>query len=377
MGSLTDFVPISTIMVPRKGVASLDEWYLQEGGLRKRLLVLGGIAGSMSQLHGKGLACSVPTPENILISKSTNAHHVRLIDQEDLQYESTPNAALFTPGYAAPELLAKTSGVNTLTDAFSFAVIAFQTLSLVHPFNGEMFEEGESGLREQAHAGILPWIDDPEDHSNSANIGIPRQRVLSPRLMDAFFRTFCPGRLDPTARPGVTEWADRLFGAADATIECPACSGTFYFNQRHCPWCDGSRPSFVAAVFRLWDPMCGSRGGMVARRRGEIMFPVSVGYGAISSGRPFVITRRLAFGQKSGSSSEPVVSATLSDRCVKLRCLDGNVYTRLRTMDNKITELDEREQAVHLEEGKGSSTLHFGHVDSLHRMVSFQLHEKE
>ena len=40
---------------------------------------------------------------------------------------------LHTPGYGAPEVVRWESGVNSLTDAWSLAVIAFQLLTHRHP----------------------------------------------------------------------------------------------------------------------------------------------------------------------------------------------------------------------------------------------------
>ena len=42
------------------------------------------------------------------------------------------------------------SGVNTLTDAHAFAVIAFQTLCLIHPLMGDLVLDGEPELEEKA-----------------------------------------------------------------------------------------------------------------------------------------------------------------------------------------------------------------------------------
>jgi len=373
MELLVDMVPIKTLMVPKKGETSSVEWYQRGGGLRKRLLVLARAAHVISQLHGKGLVYSDPSPANIFISKDPDAEEVWLIDTDNLQYDSSPFDAVFTPGYGAPELLRNTSGVTTLTDAFSFAVIAFQALSLAHPFIGDMVNDGEPDLEEQAFAGKLPWIDDPEDDSNRATFGIPRQWVLSPRLMDAFYLAFGPGRSDPTVRPGASEWADRLYGAADATIECPACSGSFYFTQPQCPWCERARPSIVTAPFHLWDPKCGPTGGILEKPKGETMRPVLAGHGAVSDCRSFIINRRLAFGQSSGPLSEPVVSVTLSSQGIKLKSLDGNVYPLFSPTGSQKTEIGDREKTIRLEEGQGSWRLHFGPNDALHRVVSFEL----
>lgn len=373
MELLTDMAPIKTLMAPKKGETPSVEWYLEGGGLRKRLLVLGQAAHVISQLHGKGLVYSDPSPSNIFISKGRDAQEVWLIDTDNLQYESNPCSAVFTHGYGAPELLSNASGVTTLTDAFSFAVIAFQTLSLAHPFIGDMVNDGEPEFEEQAFAGKLPWIEDPKDESNRATFGVPRHWVLSPKLRDAFYMAFGPGRNDPIMRPGVGELADKLYGAADATIECSACSGTFYFTEPRCPWCEKARPSFVTAVFHLWDPEVGPHGGILEKPKGKTKRPVLAGHAALSDGRAYVITRRLAFGQSIGPSGEPVVSVTLSGQAIKLKSLDGNAYPLFSPTGSQKTEIGDREKTIHIEECQGSWRLHFGTNDALHRVVSFEL----
>ena len=64
------------------------------------------------------------------------------------------------------------TGVNSLTDAHAFSVLAFQTLSLAHPLIGDAVNEGPPEREEEALAGRLPWIDHPTDGSNRASSGI-------------------------------------------------------------------------------------------------------------------------------------------------------------------------------------------------------------
>ncbi len=383
MEFLTDMVAIKTLISPQPGEKraadfSLSAWYIQGGGLRKRLLVLGRVAHVLSQLHGKGLAYGDLSPANVFISKSRDAHEVWLIDTDNLRYASAPCDAdtFHTPGYGAPEVASGKSGATPLADVFSFAVIAFETLSRLHPFLGDMVQDGDPDLEEQAFAGELPWVDDPDDDSNRATPGLPRQLVLSPRLKHIFQEAFGPGRSDPTKRPRAMQWAEKLYGAADATIECPACAGSFYFTSPQCPWCNTARPSFVHAFFYLWDPEFGPQGGFLEKPQGASMRPVLVGTAAASEGRALVIPRRLAFGETSRTLGEAVVSVTLSDPLsgpdIKLQSLDDEVYTLFSPTGRK-TEIVPYEKTIRLEEGQASWRLHFGQNDERHRVVSFKL----
>ena len=380
MELLTDMCPITALIKPQKGQAPTVKWFLNGGGLRRRLLLLARAALVLSQLHGKGLAYSDPSPANIFVSTNQNVHEVKLIDTDNLQYESTPQAGkhgVFTPGFGAPELVAGKSGVTTLTDAFALAVLAYQCLTLAHPFIGDMVNDGPPGLEEKAFAGKLPWVDDPNDDQNRASFGIPRKWVLSPRLAEAFALVFGPGRSDPTMRPSTSEWSERLYAAADATVMCPDCSGTFFFSQSACPWCNYPRSSLVVAVFHLWDPQLGAQGGILMKPKNGKNRLVIVGHGVVSDQQTFFITRRLAFGNSSGPINEPVVSVQLEGNQINLKSLDGGVYPLFSPTGNKKTTLDHHHKVFKLEERQASWRLHFGGNDDLHRVVSFQLRKGE
>jgi hypothetical protein len=91
----------------------------------------------------------------------------------------------------------------------------------------------------------------------------------------------------------------------------------------------------------------------------------------------FVITRRLAFGQSTGSLDEPVVSVLFVGDRLKLRSLNGSVYRLFSPTGRQKTEIDHREKTIKLEEQKGSWRLHFGGSEDLHRVVSFELRRGE
>jgi DNA-binding helix-hairpin-helix protein with protein kinase domain len=380
MELLTGMAPIKSLFTPKRGEFPSVEWYLGSGGLQRRLLLLGRAANVLAQLHGKGLVYSDPSPSNIFVSMSSDAHEVWFIDTDNLQYDSTPqnrHCSVYTPGFGAPELVAGTSGVTTLTDAFAFAVLAFQVITLAHPFIGDIVNEQEPELEEQAFAGILPWIDDPDDDQNRASFGIPREWVLSPRLIKTFSLTFGKGRYEPTARPGISEWAERLFAAADANIKCIKCSGTYYINNTVCPWCNCARPSFATASFHLWDPGISAKGGILTKPQGDIYRRILVGRGAISENMTFVITRRLAFGNSNGPINTPVMSLMLVGDHIKLRSLDGKVYRLCSPTGSQETEVGESEKSIKLEERQLSWILHFGDKETLHRVVFFEIHRGE
>ena len=376
MELLTGMVPIKSLLAPPRGQAPTAEWYLQSGDIRRRLRVLARAAHVLAQLHGRGLAYSDPSPANIFVSDDDAFAEVRFIDADNLRYESAPgsSAGVYTPGYGAPELVRGESGITTLTDVHAFSVIAFQALTLAHPFIGNLVNDGEPELEENALAGRLPWIDDPVDRRNRASFGVPRDQVLSKRLREGFARTFGEGRVSPAARPGATEWADRFFAAADATIECSSCGGSFYFNHSRCTWCNADRQTFAMALVNLWDPGHGPSGGILSEPyRGRVRSTL-VGHGAITASRPYHITRRLAFGQMEANAEDPIIEVRLSDGRIRLKSVDGAQYRLVLPSGARETVVFGREQVMKMAAGRASSRLHFGSRDSLHRVVSFVLH---
>lgn len=379
MELLSGMTPIKHLFTPPKGESPGVEWYLRTGGLRHRLLVLARTAYILSQLHGKGLVYSDPSPANIFISEDPSSKEVWFIDTDNLCYESSPgtHTNVYTPGYGAPELVQGRSGVNTLTDAYAFAVIAFQTLTLAHPFIGDLVNDGEPELEEKAFAGLLPWIEDPDDDNNRASYGVPREWVLSSRLMDAFDRTFGEGRLTPTHRPGLTEWAELLFAAADATISCTGCEGTFYFGQSCCTWCDEKRPTFATAALYLWDPKYDKNGGILKKPRHGTHWKIMVGHAAVTSGTTITITRRLAFDSQGKDSNDPVVEVSLDNDRLTLKSCDGKSYDLASMSGKRKTTISDRPQTLPLIPDKPTWHLHFGDEESLHRVLEFCLRPRK
>lgn len=374
MELLADMVPIKALISPKKGVPVSPAWYISSGGLRRRLHLLAKAAHIMSCLHGKGLAYSDPSPCNIFVSAGDAANEVWFIDTDNLRYEYDQQFAhnIFTPGYGAPELVLGRSGVTSLSDAHAMAVIAFQVLTLVHPFIGDWVSDGEPELEEQAFAGGIPWVDDPVDDRNRASFGVPRDWVLSPRLVEMFRRAFGPGRMNPASRPGCAELADRMYAAADSTMSCPSCKGTFYFNNKTCPWCDTVRPQFAMLVFNLWDPNIDEEGGVVLNPDKK---PLRVAHTVVNDGQEVQITRRLAYGQSGKGADDPILAVKLKDREVLIKSLNDQTYFLMSPTGTRKSEVSHQAKRFKMEEGQGSWALHFGAADSIHRIINFELHK--
>lgn len=374
MELLTGMQPLKALGAVPKEESSPAAWYLAGGGLRRRLQLLARSADALAALHGKGLVYSDPSPHNIFVSESPAATEVRFIDADNIHYASVAGVpAVYTPGYGAPELVRCTSGVNSLTDAHAFSVLAFQTLSLAHPLIGDAVNDGPPEREEEALGGRLPWIDHPTDETNRASYGIPRPNVLSRKLLDLAERAFGAGLRDAAKRPGVSEWAECLHGAADATLSCASCKGTYYFTEKLCPWCDEPRPAFATAAFNLWDPSVGAGGELLQKPLGDRRRAVVAAVLGLTDGETVSVTQRIAHGRDGAAGARPVIELQLSGTRLSLRSVDGGRYRLSSPSGGRGAEVTDRVKEIRLEPGVASWRLHLGSPDSLHRVVNFEL----
>lgn len=217
--------------------------FLSSGGLKRRLALLARLARVLAKLHGLGLAHGDLSPKNVFVSKSTEHAQVWLIDCDNLTYAvRSSSLQLYTPDYGAPELVREDAGISTYTDIWSFAVMAFQLLSFLHPFKSGDLVDAEPELETASLKGELPWIDDPLDDRNRATSGIDRQFVCTQELSKLFDRCFRLGAQAPEARPLMTEWAEALEAACAQLTVCEegagGCGSTFLWtDERECPFC--------------------------------------------------------------------------------------------------------------------------------------------
>lgn len=398
MELLTGMVPLKVLVHKPSTEKSLVQWYISGGGLRRRLRLLARAADLLSQLHGKGLVYADPSPHNLFVSENVDGDELRLIDADNLSYQSaTGGPGVYTPFYGAPELASGRRSADTLTDAHAFAVIAFQTLAQVHPLLGDAVTDGEPELEEQALRGELPWIDHPEDEGNRSSVGLPRQLVLSARLRELCQQAFSPGLRDRTVRPGLTLWAERLHAAADATIACPQCASTYYVNAKSCPWCEAAKPRCVLASVYLSDPAVVSceqcktgypveeehcplcqqpRPEGVTRTalvRGPDPKRMRLTQAVLTEQPPLIITERLMTGHIGRGSNTPRLEVRLEGRRLWLRSLDGASYPLSSKSGSRSRQVDATAVDVPLEVGQGTWRLHLGSLERPHRIVSFEL----
>ena len=367
MELMTGMGPLSSLSsVPESRSADIAPWYLETGGLRRRLRLLARAAEILAELHGRGLVYGDASPANIFVSDDGEAQEVWLIDCDNVD-SGVSRRAVYTPGYAAPELF-RSRGSDSLTDAWSFATIAFQTLCALHPFIGDAVHDGDPEYEARAFEGLLPWVDDPSGE-NEASRGLPRDMVLTPDLAELAEACFGRSRTDRQARPGVATWAEKLHRAADQALDCPGCGSSYYLNRRSCPWCDAPRSAFAVASVYLRDPELTDRQrnpfSLVCREAGR---PRPIHRVALQAGRPLPLSDRILRGS---AAHGPVLEARLEAQRLTLV---GGVEAGwvLRHQSGKELPLGGRTEHLDLGAGPRSWWLLPQAAQGLHRAIAFE-----
>ncbi|MDR2596005.1 MAG: hypothetical protein LBC76_01670 [Treponema sp.] len=256
--------------IPDKDFALNLFHYAQTGSTRRRLYALAKCASILARLHCAGLVYGDISPENVFADEGEK-FDVWLIDADNLRFELAKGGkSVYTPHYGAPEIIRGLDQSRPRTDCWAFAVLAFTTIALCHPFigknvlkpndeeNGWDAEPAADGapddLNEKAYAGFLPFVDDKDDDSNASVCGLPRELTATPELRLLFQDTFGTGRTKPHRRPSMAFWAFELTRASDKSLLCPNCKMSYFADShKKCPYCAKPRPAFVRVKTQRWE----------------------------------------------------------------------------------------------------------------------------
>ncbi len=243
MEMATDMTPIEELIKPN---GEFVKWWKKTGGLKRRLTLLKKTAQVISNLHSKGLVYGDFSLSNIFTSKNKNYSEVFFIDADNITHESKSGTAVYTPGYAAPEIIqtktqAALSGYDTYTDNYSFAIIAYQLLTLNHPFIGDYVNNGKPELEEQAYLGKIPWVNHSTNNKNETSSGIPIELTISQEMMKSFQQTFELGINSKHKRTSIDKWIEILNTSLKMLLYCQNgnCNNYFFYNAKlTCPYCE-------------------------------------------------------------------------------------------------------------------------------------------
>jgi serine/threonine protein kinase len=258
--------------IPDRDLALRLHHYAATGSTRRRLFALSKCASILARLHYAGLVYGDISTKNVFIGND-DSREVWLIDADNMRPElPSGGASVFTPDYGAPEVVRGIDCSRPRSDCWGFAVMAFKTLALWHPFKGKKEQNPDvdrgawdadpvmdvtpANLDELVAVGFLPYIDDKEDDSNCAITcpPLPLELAATPRLRPLFQETFGAGRMHPHRRPAMGIWALELAKACDLSLECLECKMSYSGDDnKKCPYCHALRPGFLRAKTHRWE----------------------------------------------------------------------------------------------------------------------------
>ena len=228
-------------------------YYLETGGLRKRLYTLSRLAITLYRLHIRGLIYFDISHNNIFINED-DIPLVYLIDADNIEYDSINKSIVYTPNFEVPEVV-KGEPNSLYSDVYAFGILSFLTLTTTHPFDGESDEEADwdSDDEDIKERWELPWIEDRNDDSNKSKAGLRHGLTISEELNYLFHKLFEEGKVDKFQRPTLPIWIESLEKSAIRTIKCLNCKMSYYDDKFDiCPYCDTPKPKRLVAISYIY-----------------------------------------------------------------------------------------------------------------------------
>ncbi len=221
-----------------------EEW-LNTYDLVRRYKAINYIFERLERIHLAGLVFSDLSPNNILVKKEQDSSVV-FIDTDNMRTpDNRFSNILGTPGYMAPELYGEdpkeADAVLTgrekealkgylfspQTDVYSAAVIAFELLTLAHPYKGikAMGPDSTPEDEQDAEKGKFDYILKlGTDNYCEGNIYIDKfDDITTPEIRELFSRTFVEGKENPLLRPTAKEFNEAFQKASRLIVKCPCC----------------------------------------------------------------------------------------------------------------------------------------------------------
>lgn len=223
---------------------AVRDWWLDTGGLARRLWIGARIAAVFERLHSRGLVYGDVSSNNIMVSKAAAFAEVSLIDLDNLFYiGERERSDLWTPWYSAPEVAVEMEVPTFSSDSFSLGVVLFELLTMVHPFRDGLAVKNastDSDLYQSAERCMVPSVLDLEGSNVCLNYPIQNEKeLLSAALCDLFGAIFKSKNQEISNRPRAGELRVEIVRAALSVIECSKCDWSYSVtNLQSCPSCD-------------------------------------------------------------------------------------------------------------------------------------------
>lgn len=245
---------LTGLMITSVKMKEILQRYNETGGLKRRLLILHDLAKTLHGLHKFGYVYGDISHANVFISRlprdiseiDEDNTVICLIDTDNIKKQEEYKKGIYTPGYAAPEVVM--GMVNSpRSDMYSFALLAYRLLNINGPFDGEQEDEDDDfgwdaeteegcGDSSKEERGEKAFIFDDKDLSNRAGANvIPYSFGCTEKLISLFRRAFSyNSRCLCKGRPNAAEWACALAEATDSVVYCPKCNTHHYYGMQPC-----------------------------------------------------------------------------------------------------------------------------------------------
>lgn len=246
-----------------------DAWFTSDYGLKRRYQIITNLFSALRDIHLAGLVFTDLSPNNIMVHKTEN--QLVFIDTDNMRRRTDAySGVLGTPGYMAPEVLRPYSfGDDALkglkeedlpacgkispdSDIFSAAVIAFQLLTLCHPFVGDDLIEGTPEDEERGLNIETDFIfKEGTDNTRSFPLTDKYDDITTPEIRRLFYQTFVIGKDNPSQRPTDEEFQEAFQKALDLIVKCDQCGYERIYHpgmENHCINCTHPFESKVLMV---------------------------------------------------------------------------------------------------------------------------------
>ena len=217
---------------------TFDDWYCKKYTLKKRYQIIKNIFDALRRIHIEGLIFTDLSPNNIMVHKEQN--QIAFIDTDNTRRRTDSYlGVLGTPGYMAPEIyrkpecsliknnnidpkiLSDCGRITVDSDIFSAAVIAFELLTLCHPFIGDEIDDGEAEAEERALRIETDYIfKSGTSNFSTRNLAPYFEEVTTPEIRELFKKTFVDGKNHPSQRPTAEEFYEAFQNGLDLIVEC-------------------------------------------------------------------------------------------------------------------------------------------------------------
>jgi len=213
--------------------------------LKYRLAICANLARGMQELHDRGHLLVDFKPQNVLVYPETG--DLCFVDCDGFGIFSPSSLTFFpareiTPGYAAPELIGARertprNSAEQQPDRFTLAVIIFELLARIHPFDVVLVDEDDKRTSRESRvaARMYPYGRrkspelEPPDDSEYECLPNGLRRMLDDGLSGL-----------PVTRPKAQEWVQALEAHQQELVTCPlgkSNSVHLHFQGRPCPEC--------------------------------------------------------------------------------------------------------------------------------------------